>query len=165
MPRKSRALPIRDFLVVVGTEEVAVLHERDRTAIRRDLQPVPVQLQCAVDLGSEQAADVGAVGIDPVLVQVPADRRAANVVILLDADDIETRFREECGGRQAIVSRADDDRVIGLHTSRSVFPGAAFRGRGCYALLARRCFIDNLRIVMSTACSNLSRVSWRQSTL
>ncbi len=40
------------------------------------------EIECVVDLGPEQAADIGTVRVNPAFVQFPADRGAADVVVL-----------------------------------------------------------------------------------
>ena len=109
--RVSRHLAVGDDRVVVAAEIVAVLRERDRAAVRRDLQAVAVQFERPVDLRTQQAADVGAVRVDPVLVEIPADGRAADVVVLLEAEHLEPRAREKRRGREPVVPGAEDENV------------------------------------------------------
>ncbi len=121
VPREARTFAVGNLGVLVAAKVVAILHELHGTAERRDLQPVPVQFEGTINLGAQQAAHVGAVRVHPVLVQVAADRRAADVVVLLDAHDVEAGLREEGGRRQAVVACADDDGIIGLHSRSSSF--------------------------------------------
>ncbi len=128
MPREARHFTIRNFGIVVGAEVVAVLHELHRTAERRYLQSVPMQFQRPENLGPQQAADIGTVGVDPVLVEIAADRGAADVVVLFDADDVEPCPGEEGGGRQTIMAGADDDGVVGFQVfTVSAIPAGSSR--------------------------------------
>src|SRR5690606_37819561 len=81
----------------------------------RDLQSVPVQFERAKNLRAQQRADVGAVRVDPVLVQVAADGGSADVVVLLQAEDVEARLRQEGRGGEPVVAGPDDDGVIRFH--------------------------------------------------
>ena len=117
MAGEARPFTMGRFRIVIRAEVVAVLHELARATKRRDLQAMFVQFKSTVDLGSQQAADVRAVGVQPVLVQLAADGRPTNVVVLLDTDDIESGFCEESSGRQAIVSGTNDDRIISFHAA------------------------------------------------
>ena len=154
MPREAAHLAVEGLVVVIGPEIVAVAHEGDGTAVGRHLQAVLVQLERAIDLRPEQAAHVGAIGVDPVLVQVPADRRTADVVVLFNAHDIETGARKKSCRRQSVMSGADDDRVVGFHLLCSL--------SGRQAVAACLCVISS---VVSTARSKRLSVSSRQSTV
>ena len=44
------------------------------------------ELEIAVDLGPQQTAHIGAVRVQPVLVEITTDRRPADVVVLLETE-------------------------------------------------------------------------------
>ena len=75
---EARDLAALDVLVDVAAEHVAIACEGDSAAIGHDLQSMPREVESAEDLRPQQAADVGAVRVDPVLVQLAAHGRAAD---------------------------------------------------------------------------------------
>ncbi len=73
------------------------------------------EIECVVNLGAKQTADVGAVRVLPALVQLTANGGTADVFVLLDDKHAQTRFREKGGVRQAIVARTYDNGVVVTH--------------------------------------------------
>ena len=100
------------MLVGVVAEDVAVRGDGDAAAVGHDLQAVARELEVAEELGPEQAAHVGAVRVDPALLDLAADRGAADPGHALDHEHLEPGSREIGGVGQAVVARADDDRVV-----------------------------------------------------
>ena len=70
-------------------EVIAVLHERDAAVVGDHLQAVPAEFEVPEDLRALQAADVGAVGVRAVRVQLAADRGAADVGFALHDQHLE----------------------------------------------------------------------------
>ncbi len=99
----------------ITPEVVTVFHEHRAAAIRRYLQAMPGQFEIPVDLGPQQAAHVGAVRVQPVLVKGAAGRRAADVVVFLDTQDIEAGLCEVRRVRQPVVACADNNRIVCFH--------------------------------------------------
>ena len=104
--------PAGNIRVDVTANVVAILGNGHAAAERHDLQPIPGQVHAAVNLGPQQAAHVGSIGINPVLVQFPAGRGAAKVLVFLHHQDIQSCHGEVCAIGQAVVTRTDDDRII-----------------------------------------------------
>ena len=120
--REAREFAAMGVVVAVVGEIVAVARE-DRAALVGDhLQSEARQLEIAHDLGPEQRADIGAVGIEKARRQRAADRRAADPVVLLDDQHVEAGALQIAGVDQAVVAAADDDRVPVLHRACRRFP-------------------------------------------
>ena len=110
--RVPRDLAAEHVVVAVGDQAVAAGHHGDVALVGDDLEAVARQLELAHDLGPHQAADVGAVRVGPAVIQLAADRRAADVGIALEHHHVEPRPCEIGPRRQAVVPGADDDRVV-----------------------------------------------------
>jgi hypothetical protein len=100
--------------VVVHAPQGVVVERRDRAVERQDLQTVPGQLQLADDLRPKQRDHVGVhrepePGEDLLRHGGPAQ----NVPALQNQDPL-ARFGQVRGGREAVVSAADDDDVVPL---------------------------------------------------
>ena len=111
----ARELAPLHGVVGVVAEDVARAREGDAAAVGHDLQPVLRELEVAEQLRPQQAADVGAVRVDPALLDLAADRGAADIRVALEHQDLETGPREVGGVRQAVVARADHDRIVVRH--------------------------------------------------
>ena len=109
--------PVRVVVAVVG-EIVAIPREHRAALIGDHLQAEARQFEIAHDLGPEQRADIGAVGIEEARRQRAADRRAADPVVLLDHQHVEPGALQIAGVDQPVVAAADDDRVPALHACR-----------------------------------------------
>ena len=112
-------LPVGHLVIPVAAQVVAVAHERDAAAVGGDLQPVTGQVQGLEDLRPQQAANIGTIGVDPVLVQFPADRRAADVVVLFQHHHFQAGLGQKSGVGQAIVACPDDNGVVAVQDNRS----------------------------------------------
>ena len=108
----AREFAALHLLVGVAAEDVAVRRDRDAAAVRHDLQAVAGEFEVAEQLRPQQAADVGAVRVHPALLDLAADGCAADPGIALDDEHLEPGPREVGGVGQAVVARADDDRVV-----------------------------------------------------
>ena len=107
-----RYFPAGNIRVDVIAYVVAVPGKGHAAAVRHDLQPIFGQVHAAENLRSQQAAHVGSVGIDPVLVHFPAGSGSAKVLVFLHHQDIQSCHGEVCTIGQAVVARSDDDRII-----------------------------------------------------
>src|SRR6185312_17275462 len=105
------------ILVGIAPDEIAVACERDATAVGHDLQAMTRELEAAINLRPQQAADVRAVRVRPAGIKLPAHRRATDMRIALEHQHVEPRLREECSGRQAVVACAHYDDVMTLHAA------------------------------------------------
>lgn len=105
---------MRIVVAVVG-EIVAVAREHRAAFIGDHLQAEARQLQIAHDLGPEQRADIGAVGVEKARRQLAAGGRTADPVVLLDHQHVEPGALQIAGVDQPVVAAADDDRVPCLH--------------------------------------------------
>ena len=75
----ARELAPLDGVVGVVAEDVARACEGDAATVWHDLEPVLRELEVAEQLGPQQAADVGAVRVDPALLDLAADGGAADI--------------------------------------------------------------------------------------
>ena len=105
-------LAARQVVVVPGGEVVAVVQRRDGARQRQDLEAVPRQFEVADDLGPQQADHVRELGEAVAREDLLGDRGAADDVAPLEHHDLLARAREVGAGDQAVVARADDDRVV-----------------------------------------------------
>ena len=106
-------LAARCVRIDISADVIAILGDCHTAAVRHDLQAVLGQVQAAVDLGAQQAAHVGTIGVLPVvLVQGAADRCPADKFIFLDHQSVEPCLGEVGAIGQAVVACADDDRII-----------------------------------------------------
>jgi hypothetical protein len=106
--------------VRIAAEKVAVLHEDRTTTVRRYLQAMPGQLEVTINFGPQQAADVGAIRVGPVLVDLAADSCATDIVVSFEAQNIQAGFGQVCCVREPVVSCAYDDRIVCFHESLSL---------------------------------------------
>ena len=95
---------MRVVVAVVG-EIVAVAGEHRAALIGDDLQAEARQFEVAHDLGPEQRADIGAVGVEEARRQRAADGRAADPVVLLDHQHVEPGALQVAGVDEAVVAR------------------------------------------------------------
>ena len=169
--------PVR-VVVAVGGEIVAVAGEHRAALVGDDLQTEARQFEIAHDLRPEQAADIGAVGIEEAGRQLPADRRAADPVVLFDHQHIQPGALQIAGVDQAVVPGADDDGVPCLHAAvscmRSIprifaparcMPVANFaRRRAVCPVILNECSTKNLQVFCSRArlCTDLA-IIWTGS--
>ena len=65
----------------------------------------------ADDLAAQKGAHIGAVGIGPALMQLPADGGTADPVAFFHDKHLQSGLRQIAGGGQAVVSGTGDDRV------------------------------------------------------
>ena len=84
---------------------------------RWDVQLVTREVVFAIGSRAEQAADVGAVRVYPVFMQVATGRGTADVVVLLQSQHVQPRFCQVGRIRQTVVPRADDNCIVGFHHS------------------------------------------------
>jgi hypothetical protein len=147
----ARELAPLDGVVGVVAEDVARARKGDAATVWHDLEPVFRELEVAEQLGPKQAADVGAVRVDPALLDLAADRGAADIRVALEYQDLETGPGEVGGVRKAIVARADHDRIVVRH---HLFP-PSLRTAPAPGSAA-------LRTTRSTASSSRCSVSSRQ---
>ena len=108
----ARKLAALHLLVRVVAEDVAVRRDGHAAAVGHDLQAVARELEVAEQLRAQQAAHVGAVRVHPAFLDLAADGRAADPGHALDHEHLEPGAREIGGVGQAVVARADDDRVV-----------------------------------------------------
>ncbi len=109
----ARHLAARGVGVDIPANEITVARQGRTAAIGHDLQPVFCQVQFPVNFGTQQAADVGTVGVFPVLaVGLQAYRGAADVVVFLHHQGFQARLTQECAIGQAVVACADDNRLV-----------------------------------------------------
>ena len=106
-------------LIVIGPlrQIVAVVHRRDRARQRQDLEPVTRELELADDLRAQQAHDVGELRTAIARNDFLGHRGAADDLAPLEDHDLLARAREIRAGDQAVMARADHDRIvlIGCH--------------------------------------------------
>jgi hypothetical protein len=105
-------LAARQVVIVPGGEVVAVVHRRHGARQRQDLEPVPRQLEVADDLRPQQAHDIGELREAVAREDLLGDRGAADHFAALEHADLLAGAREVGRGDQAIVARADHDRVV-----------------------------------------------------
>ena len=134
----TRELAALHVVVGVVAENVAGARDGDAAAVRHDLQAVARQLQIAEDLGPQQAAHVGAVRVDPALLDLAADRRAADPRVALEHQHLEAGAREIGGIGQAVVAGADDDGIVALHRFAPPAQPARCAALGFVRLVPRR---------------------------
>src|SRR5271169_2523864 len=146
--RVARDFAAQRIVVVIQRQMAAAAHHGAAALVGNDLQAVFRQFQRAHDLGAQQTADVGAIRIRKILIQAAAYRRAADVRLTLEHQDLEARTRQIAPGDQSIVAGADDDRV---EVPRRLQRGGAQAGTLCLAPLDFK--------VASTAISNAFNVS------
>jgi len=90
----------------------AVAHHGATAVIGDYLQPVLGQVEGADNLRPQQAADVGAIRVCEILVQLPADRSTTDVGVALENEHIETGTRQVARGHQPVVAGPNDDDVM-----------------------------------------------------
>ena len=101
------------IMVAEHAKVVAAFHQHRAPLIGQNLQPVPGQFQIAHDFRAEQRRDIGTVGIGEARIQLAADGRTADPVVLLDDANLQPRLCQIAGGDQAIMPCADDHGIIG----------------------------------------------------
>ena len=122
--REPRELAAVCVVVAAVGEIVAVMGEHRPALVGDDLQAEARQLQVAHDLGPEQRADIGAIGIEEAPRQLAAGGCASDPVVLFHHQYVEPGTLQVAGVDQPVVAAADDDRVPALH--RGAFIVAAF---------------------------------------
>jgi hypothetical protein len=114
VPRRvSVDLAAGQVVVVPGGEVVAVVERRHGRGQRQDLEPVPRQLEVADDLGPEQAHHVRELGEAVAGEDLLGDGRAAHDLAPFEHQHLLAGAREVGARDQAVVARADHDRVVG----------------------------------------------------
>ena len=95
-------------------EIIPVAREAGPAFVGDHLKAEARQFEIADDFAAQERADIGTVGIGPAFVQRPADRGAADPVVLFDDQNPEPRAREVARGGQPVMPRPGDDRVISV---------------------------------------------------
>ena len=85
-------LQVRRLLVMVGQQPLIPLAEVDGAEVGHQNQAVPAEVQVPVDGLAHHAANVGAIGVGPALMQLPRNGGAADVVVLLQHDHLQPRL-------------------------------------------------------------------------
>jgi hypothetical protein len=119
----ARRVPVnflaREIVIVPASQIVAVLERRDRARQRQDLQTVLRQFEIADDLRPQQTHDIREFREAIAGKDFLGHRRAADDFAPLEHDDLLARARQVRSGNQAVMARADDDRVV-LITAHSL---------------------------------------------
>ncbi len=148
-------------MVRIDGEMAAAAHQRAAAIIGDDLQPEFRQLQRPDDLRPQQAADIGAVGIGPAVMQHPADRRAADPVVALQHQHLEPGAGEIASRDQPVMAGSDDDGVVTLsgHDEARGKPLSCTAGRGRVrrAPLARSMALTRLTLIRLASLATFSR--------
>ena len=112
-PRMPRDLTERARVVVHAPEVITAGHRRERAIERQNLEAVAREIEVADDLGPEQGDDVRADGEFESRKDLFGDRGAADEVPAFEDEHFSAGARQICGGGEAVVARADHDRVVG----------------------------------------------------
>jgi hypothetical protein len=104
----------RQVVVVPARQVVAVVERRHGARQRQDLEAVLRQFQVADDLGPQQAHDVRELAELVTREDFLGDRRTAHDLATLEHEHLAAGAREVGRGNQAIVARADHDRVVAI---------------------------------------------------
>ncbi len=107
-------LPVLHGVVRVFSDVVAAAGKIGGAAVGHDHQAVAGQVEIAVDGLAQQAAHVGAVRIQPALVELAADRGPADVVVLFDDQHIEAALGKVGRIGQAVVARPYHDGIVAV---------------------------------------------------
>ena len=102
----------REVVIVPAGEVVAVLERRDRARQRQDLQAMLGQFEITDDLRPQQADDIRELREAIAREDFLGHRRAADDFAPLEHDNLLAGAREVRSGNQAVMARADDDRVV-----------------------------------------------------
>jgi len=101
--------------IAVTTEVITVLLERHAADERDDFEAMPTKIECVVDLRAKQAADVGAVGVLPPVVQFTTYCSAANVGVFFNNQYAQSRFGEKGGIGQPVMTCTYNNRIVVVH--------------------------------------------------
>ncbi len=115
----SLQLVVSGLFVVVTDQPLVAVAEVYGREIGHEDEAVAAEVEIAMYCLAHHAANVRAVRIRPALVEFARDGGTADVIVLLDDNDVESRFRQVGGVREPVVTGADNDRVIAAHRSTS----------------------------------------------
>ena len=111
-PRVALHLAAQGVVLAIVGEVAAVGGEGGAALVGHHLQAETRQIEVAHDLGAQQAADIGAVGVGPARLELAADRGPADPGGLLDHQHLEPGLGQIAGRGQPVVPGADDDGVV-----------------------------------------------------
>ena len=117
-----RDLAVGERLVGTHQQRAAVGERGERRRIpRQHLEPVPLELEVADDLGPQQAVDVGGGGDLVAGPDLLGDAGAAEDFAPLEHEHLHAGPGQVGGGHQTVVAAADDDEIVGLgHRSGTI---------------------------------------------
>ena len=107
-----------------GQQIVAVAGQEIVGLAQHDLQAMPLELHVVDDLGLEQADGVACRRIAEARQEFVGHRRAADSIGGLEHGDLEALLRQIISAGQAVVTGADNDRVVQMSPATGISASA-----------------------------------------
>ena len=102
----------RGLSVVIGDQALVAVAEINGAEIGYEDEAVSAQVEIAMNGLAHHAAHIGTAGVEPSIVHLAGDRRAADLLIRLEHQHLLARFREQCRTDKAVVAGSDNNGVV-----------------------------------------------------